>query len=159
MHCCIRTPPLACVLLPAILLAGCGGSDPGTLSRQKLVGTWREDPALLQARPGSPVLVTTAPVRRELTLSADRTFRLSVCAAAGTPAEPAEFATGTWRLSGDTVLFETRQVELAPEHAGWMPQRLLAWRPGQAGQPGVIELRAADGRRVAYGRVAPPGEK
>ncbi len=156
MRCCTRTAPLAGVLLPAILLAGCGGSDPGTLSRQTLVGTWREDPALRPARPGSPSLVTTAPLRRELTLSADRTFRLSVSDPDGTPVEPAEFATGTWRLSGATVLFESRQVELAPEHARWLPQRLLAWRPGQAGQPDVIELRGKDGQRVAYGRVVPP---
>lgn len=159
MRFCICTASLAAVLLSAIVLAGCGGSDPGTLSRKTLVGTWREDPALLQARPGSPILVTTAPIRRQLMLSADRTFRLFVCDPDGVPMEPAEFATGTWRLTGDTVLFETRQVELAPEHARWVPERLLAWRPGPAGQPDVIELRGPDGRRVAYGRVASPREK
>ena len=143
------------LLLPAASLSGCGDSAGTGLTRERLVGTWHEDPTLTPTPGGTAVVTSAGATRRMLVLNADGTFQLTVCDADGQPLDPPEYFAGKWRLAGSAVELTVKQTRLAPPHAGWVPDEPLTVQAGPAAERDRLELRGRDGRRVRLVRKAP----
>lgn len=108
-------------------LSGCGGGGSGqsapSIKPEQFHGTWievRKQGGTGRFAPAPP----KSPNLRQLTISADGSFKLEVVSPEGKPLGKPETASGRWELK-QSLTFNTSENKLSDKLKGWNPTEVM----------------------------------
>jgi hypothetical protein len=121
---------LGCLVVAGLAATtGCGKSGGGgaaAIDKQAITGTWlevRDAPQRFSPRMAAPKW--ESPNIRQITINADRTFKLIVCKPNGTPLDASGAVEGTWKAEGAGVVFAVTGNTLKGQYEDWAPVDLI----------------------------------
>ncbi|MBK9126705.1 MAG: hypothetical protein IPM13_02755 [Phycisphaerales bacterium] len=139
-------PGLVALMCLAVV-AGCGGSNP-RLAKNEFAGKWLEQPP--EAVPGMP---RQSDKLRILELLEDNTFKMTIADMSGKPVEPAQSASGTYRIDGPTLRFTTTAKNFTEDPVMSVPRVSIEIRLKARGHDSdSIQIRDENGLRTTYVR-------
>ena len=136
----------AVLVLGLVSLPGCGGGSGqrAPLKNSEFVGKWVEQV------PPRPPTFKDKDLRRELELTEDGTFKLTVTDLSGKPVTPARGAEGTWTTKGLSLVFTVNSDQMGAGELDSPQQTLRIQLKARGFEKDMLEIREVKGGRTSY---------